>query len=174
MPKWVWQDASTESPHLAIIPVWLRNRLAIRALEALRQSSVSKSFPFCIEPYIALVMRKPFAGFASGPCNLLPNCHVRSSLAQCPTKRSPVIGCINASPGKGADTARKAQEAVVRETNYADGRYGKCLNCEGPIVIPGLSHFFCKDCGWVERPPEEYMSIGAEKPDDSRAKGHFD
>ncbi len=48
----------------------------------------------------------------------------------------------------------RAVKAVVSETEdaFRDGRYGTCFNCDGPVVIPGLNHVLCPDCGWVPRP----------------------
>lgn len=67
-----------------------------------------------------------------------------------------------------AATARRIAEtravkAVVEgtATMYADSRYGQCSICDRPVVIPGLSHSLCSNCGWVERPklPEEVVKL---------------
>lgn len=41
---------------------------------------------------------------------------------------------------------------VMKGTAFSDGRYGQCHVCDGHIVIPGLAHYLCGNCGWIIRP----------------------
>lgn len=43
-------------------------------------------------------------------------------------------------------------EMMKDSEEYSDGRYGTCGTCnEGRIMIPGLAHYLCENCGWVDR-----------------------
>ncbi|GJQ13285.1 hypothetical protein GpartN1_g5076.t1 [Galdieria partita] len=57
-------------------------------------------------------------------------------------------------------TKKKEPEPIVPEyaiedffehndSIHEDMRYGTCKLCSAPIVIPGLDHYLCKECGWV-------------------------
>lgn len=47
-----------------------------------------------------------------------------------------------------------AEQLVLKETSFRDGRYGTCFSCGQPVVIPGLAQFYCENCGWIRRPIE--------------------
>jgi hypothetical protein len=69
---------------------------------------------------------------------------------------------------------RSQVSKVAQETNYVTLDYGRCPSCQAPVVIPGLSHSLCADCGWVKRNDAAKADGVAEDAPGMEATGHFD
>ena len=100
--------------------------------------------------------------FVLSPTRVIPRrTSWRCALSPAEKERKAKLEAEAALARRKAET--RAVNAVVQGTAemYRDSKYGKCPACDGPIVIPGLSHSLCKDCGWVERPqvPEEEVKL---------------
>lgn len=83
-------------------------------------------------------------------------CHLRPLAAADSTAVPAVPAGAAAATGREEGVAQGAKRGVrdagvVASTPFADGRYGTCQTCGGPIAIPGLAHWLCPRCGWVAR-----------------------
>jgi hypothetical protein len=104
-----------------------------------------------------LCYAQPFALRRYPRTQVSPLCHTQTLVTRRARGRrcaqsTPLQACAKPEDALKDSPMAEAIRSVVRDTDYRSKDYGRCVACDEPVVIPGLSHSLCANCGWVKRP----------------------